>query len=62
MTLIKIFGVVFGLCLVGSLIYFWVSPPQKQSVATDSTSVHCDTVCVDSLACHVDSICVDSTK
>jgi hypothetical protein len=62
MKLVKIFGVIFGLCLVGSLIYYWTNPPQKQSVATDSTSVLCDTVCVDSSACHVDSICVDSAR
>ena len=62
MTLLKVFGFVFLLCMVGSLIYYYTNPPQQVPTATDSTTVSCDTMCVDSLHCEVDSACVDSTK
>lgn len=62
MTLIKIFGIVFALCIVGSLIYYYTNPPQQVRSTTDSTAVHCDSMCVDSLGCEVDSACVDTAK
>lgn len=62
MSLIKIFGVFLVATLILCFGYYFMYPPQQVSSATDSTAVHCDSMCVDSVGCEVDSACVDTTK
>jgi hypothetical protein len=62
MTLLKNFGIMFALCIVGSLTYSCTNSSEQVTSTTDSTAVHCDSMCVDSSACNVDSACVDTAK